>query len=45
MDLKEIGIGRMNYLDSAQDSNLLESLYECGIDPPGSISHGVSLTD
>jgi hypothetical protein len=32
-----------NCIDSAQDKDLLESPYECNIEPPGSISHGVSL--
>ena len=41
MDLKEIGINTMNWVDSAQDI-LLESRYECGIQPPVYISHGVS---
>ena len=38
MDLKEIGINKRNWVDSAQDG---ESPCECGIDPPGSINHGV----
>ena len=41
MDLEEIGINARNWVDSAQDRNLLESLCECGIEPPGCISHGV----
>ena len=41
MDLEEIGISAGNWVDSAQDRNL-ESPCECGIEPPGSISHGVS---
>ena len=32
---------KRNWVDSAQD-RLLESPCECGIVPPGSISHGVS---
>ena len=43
MDLEEIGIIAGNWVDSAQDSKLLESLCECGIEPTGFISHGVSL--
>ena len=39
MDLEEIGISAGNWVDSAQE--LLESPCECGIEPPGSISHGV----
>ena len=35
MDLEEIGINAGNWVDSAQ---------ECGIEPPGSISHGTSYT-
>ena len=41
MDLEEIGINAGNWVDSAQDRNYL-SLFECGIEPSGSISHGVS---
>ena len=37
MDLEEIGINVGNWVDSAQDSTC-----ECGIEPPGSISNGVS---
>ena len=37
MDLEEIGINAGNWVDSDQ----LESPCECGIEPPGSISHGV----
>ena len=39
MDLEEIGINAGNWADSAQDSDYLESPRECGIEPPGSISH------
>jgi hypothetical protein len=35
MDLEEIGINAGNWVNSAQDR-------DCGIEPPGSISHGVS---
>ena len=31
-----------NWVDWAQDRDLLESPCECGIEPPGSIRHGVS---
>ena len=39
IDLKEIGINWRNRVDLAQDR---KSPCECGIEPPGSISHGVS---
>ena len=39
MDLEEIGINVGNWVDSAQDR---ESPCECGTEPPGFISHGVS---
>ena len=42
MDLVEIGINAGNWVVLAQDRDLWESLCECGIEPPGSISHGVS---
>ena len=42
MDLEEIGINAGNWVNSARDRNLLESPCECGIEPPGSVSHGVS---
>ena len=38
MDHEEIGI----IVDNWVDSGLLESPCECGIEPPGFISHGVS---
>ena len=38
MDLEEIGINPGNWVDSAQDRN-----YWRGIEPLGSISHGVRL--
>ena len=41
MDLKEIGINTRNWVDSAQDRDYW-SPCECGIEPPGSISHGVN---
>ena len=37
MDIEEIGINAGNWVHSAQDSPC-----ECSIEPPGSISHGVS---
>ena len=43
MDLEEICINAGNWVDSAQNRNLLESPRECGIEPPGSISHGVRV--
>ena len=41
MDSKEIGISTRNWVDSAQDRGCVGS-FECGIEPPGSIPHGVS---
>ena len=38
MDLEEICINAGNWADSAQDKDYCE----CGIESPGSISHGVS---
>ena len=43
MENKKIVFNMRNWVDSAQDRDLLESSCECGIVPPGSISHGVSL--
>ena len=42
MDLVQIGINAGNWVNSAQDRNYLESPCKCGIEPPGSISHGAS---
>ena len=42
MNLKEIEINTRNWFDSAHDRDLLERPCEYGIEPPGSISHGVS---
>ena len=39
MDLEEIGISAGNWVDSAQDRNYWR---EFGVEPPGSISNGVS---
>ena len=41
MDLKEIGINRSNWVDSAQEL-LMKNPCECGTGPTGSISHGVN---
>ena len=41
MDLEEIGISAGNWVDSAQDRNYWRAC-ECSIEPPGSISYGVS---
>ena len=41
MDLEEIGINAGNWVDFGLRKGLLESPCECGIEPPGSISHGV----
>ena len=41
MDLQEIDINAGNWVDSAQDRDYWIPC-ECGIEPPGSISHGVS---
>ena len=40
MSLKKIGINTRNCVDS--DQGLLEKHCECGIGPPGSITHGIS---
>ena len=40
LDLKEIGINAGNWVDSTQDRAIHKG--ECGIEPPGPISHGVS---
>ena len=41
MNLQEIGINAGNWVDLAQDRELLGIPCECGIEPPGSISHAV----
>ena len=41
LDLKEVGINSWNWVDSAKDRDYWRILV-CGIEPPGSISHGVS---
>ena len=41
IDLEEIAISAGNWVDLAQDRNYW-SPCECGIEPPSSISHGVS---
>ena len=38
MNLKEIGINASNWVDSAQDRDYWRTHWECGIEPPGSIS-------
>ena len=40
MDVKEIGVNTRNWVQVVQ--KLLGSPCECGIEPPGCISHGVS---
>ena len=42
MNLEEIGINVGNWVDSAQYRDYWRALVEYGIEPPGSISHGVS---
>ena len=42
-DLKEIDINTRNLVDLAQDRNYWRALCEFGIEPLGSISHGVTL--
>ena len=42
MDLKGLGMNTRNWVDLAQDRDLLESPCECSNEPLGSISHGVS---
>ena len=42
MGLEDIGINAGNWVDSAQDMDLLKCPCECGIGSPGSTSHGVS---
>ena len=41
-DLKEIGTNTRDCVDSAQDRDYWIEIIEFGIEPPGSISHGVS---
>ena len=42
MDLEGINAG--NSVDSAQDRDYWRALVNCGIEPPGSISHGVKYS-
>ena len=42
MHLREKGINTRNWVDSAQNRDYCISPFECGIEPPGSISHEVS---
>ena len=41
MDLKEIGIHTRNWANSTQDRDYFKA-FECGIESPGFMSHGVS---
>ena len=43
MNLEKIGTNTKKWVDWAYDTGLLERSCECGIEPPGSISHGVSV--
>ena len=43
MGLAEIRINAGNWVDSAQDSYYWRGPCKCGIEPPGSVNHGVSL--
>jgi hypothetical protein len=40
--LKEIDINTEDWIDEAWDRGLLDSPCDCVIEPPSSISHGVS---
>ena len=42
MDLKKLGINTGHWVDWAQDKDYFGSPCECGIEPPGSINHGVN---
>ena len=42
MDVKEIVVNMKNWIDSAEERNFFQSPCECGNEPSGSISHGVS---
>ena len=42
MDLKEIGISARNWADSTEDWDYWRAVRECGIEPPGSISHVIA---
>ena len=44
MDLEEVGINARNCVNSALDRDYWNPC-ECGIEPPGSISYGVSKLD
>ena len=41
-NLEEIGINAGNWVDSTQNRDYWRALVNCGIESPGSISHGVS---
>ena len=43
MDLREVSIKIRNWVDLVQDGDYWRALVNVGIEPPGSISHGVSL--
>ena len=40
MDTKEIGVHTRNLINLTQDRDYWKALCECGIQPPGSLSHG-----
>ena len=42
MDVKEMDINTRNWVNSAHDRDYWRALVNSGIEPPGSISHGVS---
>ena len=44
MNLKKTGINTKNWVDSAQDKDLLEFPNECGIESPDSMCLGVRIT-
>ena len=41
MDVNKVDVNTRNWVDSAQDKDYWKARCECGIEPPGSISHGV----
>jgi hypothetical protein len=42
MDTKEISVNTRNWDNSAKDRDYWRNLVNCGIEPPGYISHEVS---
>ena len=42
MDLKEIVINTSNWVDLALDRDYWRAFFECNIESPGSINHGIS---